>query len=95
MASGYEDYVVYMFSNPSLALQRCQQHLVALMSQQGARVGADWVTYDPSTLDKAIEQARKDLMYLNGVVNNVGAPRAMPTRRVDPGPNVGSGYGSN
>jgi hypothetical protein len=92
MATGFEDYVIYLWSNPPLALDRVRQHLIALMGQQGARVGADWVTYDPSTLEKAIETARKDLMSLEGRVNNVGAPRAIMTRRVDPGPSVGLSY---
>ncbi len=89
MATGYEDYVVFMYTQPAVALQRCQLHLVGLMQLQGARVGADWVTYDPSTIEQAIERARKDLAQLNGVVLNVGAPRAIMTRRVDPGPAVG------
>lgn len=89
MATGYEDYVVHMYTNPRLALDRCSQHLVKLMEKQGARTGADWVTYDPSTLDKAIEQARKDQLYLSNVVMQVGVPRAIPTRRFDPGPVVG------
>lgn len=89
MATGYEDYVKYLYTQPALALARCNEHLIALMQQQGARTGADWVTYDPSTLDKAIEQARKDMAYLNTVVNQIGVPRAMPTRRFDPGPVIG------
>lgn len=96
MGTGYEDYVLYMYSNNALALARCGQHLIGLMAQQGVRTGADWVTYDPSTLEATIAQVRKDWNYLNGVVYNIGAPRAIPTRRLDPGPNVGlSNSGSN
>lgn len=93
MATGFEDYVIYLYTNPSLALARVQSHLIALMEQQGVRTGADWVTYDPSTLEAAIAQARKDMLYLNGVLNGIGQPRAIPTRRFDPGPNVGNSYG--
>jgi hypothetical protein len=92
MATGYDDYIVYMYSNPPLALERCQQHIVALMQQEGPRVGSDWVTHDSSVLDKVIARARKDLAMLNGVVLGVGAPRAIMTRRVDPGPSVGLSY---
>lgn len=92
VATGYEDYVIYLYSAPSTALARCQQHLVLLMGQQGVRSTADGVLYDPATLEAAIAQVRKDLMYLQGVVNGIGAPRAIPTRRVDPGPNVGVSY---
>jgi hypothetical protein len=91
MATGYEDYFVYMYINNPLALQRCQAHVVALMEQQGVRTGADWVTFDPSTLEAAIAQARKDFQLLMGLVNGVGQPRAIVTRRLDPGPTVGWG----
>lgn len=91
MATGFEDYIIHMYTQPSLALERCQQHLVALMGMQGPMVGADWSTYNPQSIDAAIAQVRKDLAYLQGVVYGIGAPRAIMTRRVDPGPTVGLG----
>jgi hypothetical protein len=96
MATGYEDYILYMYTNQSLALSRLGNHLIGLMEMQSsARTGADWVTYDPSTLDKPIATAMQHWNYLNGVLYGIGQPRAIPTRRYDPGPSVGLGNNSN
>jgi len=85
MATGYESYVTLMYSQPAVALQNAQLHLQALMELQGARVGSDGTTYDPSTIEAAINSVRRDIQWLAGRALKVGQPRFTPTRRVDPG----------
>jgi hypothetical protein len=89
MATGFEDYIVYFVTQPALALQRCQQHLMALMEMTGVKTLSDTVGYDPATLEQAIARCERHLISLQMRVNGFAQPRLMPTRRYDPGPNVG------
>lgn len=91
MATGYEDYVRYIWTNAPLALERAQEHEIALMAMaSGARTSADGVLYDPGTIEPMLDRVRKDINRLAGMVHGVGKPRFQPTRRVDPGPVVGT-----
>ena len=91
MPSGYEDYVVYKFTNPDVALQRAQAHLTFLHQQMTTgRVAADGVSYDPSTIGPVIDRVEKDIVYLVGRVHGIGKPRMIPTRRADPWPVPGT-----
>lgn len=91
MATGYEDYVRYIFTNPNTALARAIEHEIGLNEMaSGARTSADGVSYDPATLAPMLDRVRKDINRLAGMVHGVGKPRMQPTRRMDPGPNVGT-----
>lgn len=90
MATGYEDYVRYQFTNPALALERAQEHEIALTEMaSGARTSADGVLYDPAVIAPMLDRVRKDINRFAGMVMGVGKPRFQPTRRQDPGPMVG------
>lgn len=95
MSTGYTDYFQYFYTNPQLSLQRAYAHLQALFDMQGPRTAADGVQYDPEVVEAAIIRTERHIKDLNQRLNGVGMPRLIPTRRVDPGPNVGiSGSGS-
>jgi hypothetical protein len=90
MPTGYEDYVRYQWTNPRLALARAMEHEIGLSEMaSGARTQADGVLYDPATLAPLMDRVRVDIQRLVGVVHGIGKPRMQPTRRIDPGPNVG------
>jgi hypothetical protein len=93
MATGYENYVSLMWTNPAAALSQAQLHLQKLMEQQGPRVGSDGAMYDPAALEAAIALTERHIQSLAARVHGIGRPRLIPTRRVDPGV-VNTPYGN-
>ena len=89
MATGYEDWIRYRTTNPSLALDRLYMHLQILMEMaSGARTQADGVAYDPQPIMLMLDpkgMLMREANRLEGVVNRVGMPRLQPTIRVDGG----------
>lgn len=95
MPSGFEDYILSEFTNPTVALSRAQQHLVYLSQLEGQRVAEDGVSIDPSTLAATIERVRKDVDRLAAKVYRIGMPRFQPTRRKDGAPWASPGQGNS
>ena len=89
MATGYEDWIRYRVSQPALALSRIYMHMQILQEMaSGARTMADGVAYDPQPLMMLLEPngfLMREANRLEQVVNKVGIPRFIVTRRVDGG----------
>jgi hypothetical protein len=83
MATGFESYVTLMDTDPTTALSQARQHLAALMAKQGARVGDAGASYDPSTLQTAIDTVREDIQTLRAQTVGIGVPQFVPCRRAD------------
>lgn len=83
MATGSEDYVLTMTSDPTGSLTKARTHLMELMKLQGVRTSDTGVSYDPSTLETAIQATRDDIATLERAVNRRGLPYTVPMYRVD------------
>ncbi len=100
MPTGYEDWIKYRTSDPTLALTRLQAHIQALMElASGGKTMADGVLFDPQSLESQLASngfLMRELNRLEGVVNCIGIPRFQPTRRIDGGtfsaPDTGVAY---
>lgn len=89
MATGYEDWIRYRVSNPTLALSRLYMHVQILQEMaSGARTMADGVAYDPQPIMNMLTTGgflMREMNRLEGMVNGVGIPSLTATRRVDGG----------
>jgi hypothetical protein len=99
--TGYEDWITYRTSNPTLALQRLSLHIQGLQTLvSSGRVASDSTSFDPGPILQMLNPGGflfNELNRLEGVVNRIGIPRFQPTVRIDGGnygrPDTGVGYG--